>query len=62
MAAAVIWLLAKNLRGRTEYGIHKETASESLTRRVDTLFFIPVQYWAIVLLLLAIYVGVFNPQ
>jgi hypothetical protein len=61
-AAAVIWLLAKSLRGRTEYGIHKETGERVPYTPRDTLFFIPMQYWAIVLLLLAVYVGVFNPQ
>jgi hypothetical protein len=61
LAAGVVWLLAKSMEGRTAYGLDRATGERVAYAPKDTLFFIPMRYWAIIYILLGLYVGIFNP-
>jgi hypothetical protein len=62
LAAAVVWPLANTLEGRTAYGLDSATGKRIAYTPRDTLFFIPMRYWSIIFIVLAIYVGIFNPH
>jgi hypothetical protein len=62
LAAAILWLLGKSIARRTAYGIDSATGERVAYRPRDTLFFIPIPYWSVIFVVLAVYVGLFNPQ
>jgi hypothetical protein len=53
VAAAVVWVVGRHLRRRQgRVLIDPETGSEVIVGRKHTLFFIPVEYWPPILLVL----------
>ncbi len=62
LAAAVLWPLAKSLAGRTAHGLDSVTGERVAYKPRDTFFFIPMEYWSIIFILLGLYDGVFNPH